>query len=861
MSYSKVKGKLIFNMWAFVIFLLVPFTVFSSEFLRLSFDNGLKVIIAERHRRNLVACQIWVKVGSAYEREGEYGISHFIEHMIFKPTLNYPQGVASIVESFGGTINAFTSVEYTVYHFVVMKEGFKESFKALADSVLNPLFSESEVEKERQVILEEIKRGYDDPQKRFSLRLWKEAFLDHPYGRPVIGFEETVSSFKRDDLARFHQRWYIPSRMSVVIVGDIDPSEAVQLVKETFGHLKEQEKKETSEMSLSLKPQKEEVRVFYEWGSERELLTLAWIIPGISSPLNEAFDLLSEVLGGGRASRLVKALKEEGKLVISLETNSVRLGQGGLFFVRMVPNTKDYARLIEETMRVLQKASSEGFSDEELDRAKKAFFASSFYQRESFDDEAFRLGFFETLFGNAKEADSYLEKIKGLSEKELRKVLSEVLASPPLVGVLGSRRLEISLEESIKELFSPFKRVTFPNGARLILVEDRSLPIVAVNVAFPGGSLYESKEKAGLSRVLANSITRGTKKRSSIQVAEELERMGAILEGFSTREILGLRGKVLSSDFPRFLDLVEEILKYPAFPEDQVEKAKAEQLEALKRQKEILTVWTLHNFRSEFFGDHPYGFNPLGSSETLLNISRKDVVRYWKSRFDPSRMVIVVVGDVDWLYLQKLMFEKFGKLRTKKQKVLLEIPKPIFKGPFCKELKREGINQSHLIIGSLGPSFGASEYYPFSVLSAILEGQGGKIFKRLREDLALGYETFFFYTPYKEAGLWGAYVATSPNRTKEAMEALQGLFSDLRSINEEEIEKAKKYLLGNFEISLQDYLSLCDEILRAELLGVGSTYVQSFPQKIKGVRLEDVRRVIELYCDPNKMSILVVNPS
>jgi len=859
MSFLKLK-KIIFGIWALVTFIFVPFTVFSLEFLRLNLDNGLKVIIAERYRRNLVACQIWVKVGSAYEREGEYGISHFIEHMIFKPTLNYPEGVASIVESFGGTINAFTFLEYTVYHFVVIKEGFEESFKALADSVLNPLFSESELEKERLVILEEIKRKYDDPQKRFFLRLWNEAFLDHPYGRPVIGFEETVSAFKKEDLIRFHQRWYVPSRMSVVIVGDVDHSEVLRLVKEAFGHLKEQKKLEEPAISFSFKPQTKEVRVFYEMGSEREFLTLAWRIPGISSPLNEAFDLISEVLGGGRASRLVKALKEEGKLVISLETNSVRLGQGGLFLIKMVPRTGDYTQLIEEIAKVLKKALLEGFSEEEVDRAKKAFLASSSYQKESFEDEALQLGFFETMFGNAKEAYSYLEKIKGLSERELRKVLSEVLAYPPVVGFLGPKRLEISFEKSIRELFSPIKKVDFPNGVRLIFVEDHSLPIVAINVAFPGGSLYESREKAGLSRVLANSITRGTKKRSSIKVAEELERMGAILEGFSTRESLGLKGKVLSSDFPRFLDLIEEILKYPAFSEDQIEKTKAEQLEALKRQKETLTLWTLLNFRSEFFGDHPYGFNPLGSSETLLNISRKDVIRYWRNLFDPSRMLIVVVGDIDWFYLQKLMFEKFGKLRTKK-KVSFEIPKPVFKGPFCKELKREGINQSHLIIGSLGPSFGAPEFYPFKVFSALLEGQGGKVFKRLREDLALGYDVFFFYTSHKKAGLWGTYVATSPNRVKEAIEALQGLFSDLRFINEEEIEKAKNYLLGNLEISLQDYLSLSDELAKAELLGVGSTYVQDFQQKIKGVKLEDVRRVIELYCDPKKMSILVVNPS
>jgi len=859
MSFLKLKKNLMFSIWVFVTFIFWPFTVFSLEFLRLSLDNGLKAIIAERHRRSLVACQIWVKVGSAYEKEEEYGISHFIEHMIFKPTLNYPQGVASIVESFGGTINAFTSMEYTVYHFVVMKEGFKESFKALVDSILNPIFSESEIEKERQVILEEIKRGYDDPQKRFSLRLWKEAFLDHPYGRPVIGFEESVRAFKREDLIRFHRRWYVPSRMSVVIVGDVEPSEVLKLLKETFGQFEDQKEGKNQEISFPLKSKIEEVRVFYEKGSEREFLTLAWRIPEISLPLSEAFDLLAELLGGGRASRLVKALKEESKLVISVETEFVRLGQGGLFLIEMIPNTKDYTRLIEETMKVLQKASSEGFSEEELDRAKRAFFASSFYQRESFEEEAFRLGFFETLLGDAKEADSYLERLKGLSQRELRKVLSEILTSPPVMGFLGAKLPEENLEKTLKELFSPIKKATLPNGARLIFLQDHSLPIVAINIGFLGGSLYESKEKSGLSRVLANSITRGTKKRSSIEVAEELEKMGAILEGFSTRESMGLRGKVLSSDFPRFLDLLEEVLKYPAFPEDQVEKAKSEQFEALKRQKETLTVWTVQNFRSEFFGDHPYGFNPLGSPESLLKISRKDVMRYWESQFDPSKMVIAVVGDLDWSYLQRLMVDKFGKWRRDKKEGL-ETPKPILKAPFYKELKREGINQSHLLIGGPAPNFGTAEYYPFKVLSALLEGQGGKVFKRLREDLALGYEVFFFYAPHREAGLWGIYVATSPNRVKEAREALQGLFSDLTSLKEEEIEKAKNYLLGNFEISLQDYLSLCDQIARAELLGLGSTYIQSFPQKIKDVKLEEVKKVIELYFDPKKLSILVVNP-
>ncbi len=201
-----------------------------------SFDNGLQTIFEKRERTGVVAAQIWVKVGSKYEDRKIAGITHFIEHLIFKGTEKLKgNAFATRIESLGGTVNAFTSYDNTVYHIIIPKKAFEEGLDLLIESVLHPAFPIDEIEKERKVILEEIKMGEDDPQRKLFNELFSISYQGHPYGRPIIGFDETVKSITRDDIIDYYKAHYTPDNMTVVIVGDFDEKTTKEIVLTTMG--------------------------------------------------------------------------------------------------------------------------------------------------------------------------------------------------------------------------------------------------------------------------------------------------------------------------------------------------------------------------------------------------------------------------------------------------------------------------------------------------------------------------------------------------------------------------------------------------------------------------------------------------
>ena len=200
-------------------------------------DNGLRVVIQEDHFAPVVAIQVWVKAGSADETPDVAGAAHVHEHMIFKGTERRPVGaIAAEVESSGGNINAFTSADHTVYHLVLASRYCRTGLDILADAMHNSSFDPRELEKELQVVMEEWKRGEDSPTSRAATELFRLAYTSHPYGRPVIGFRETVESLNRERVVNFYQRWYHPNNMILVVVGDVDRRAVQRDVHELFAH-------------------------------------------------------------------------------------------------------------------------------------------------------------------------------------------------------------------------------------------------------------------------------------------------------------------------------------------------------------------------------------------------------------------------------------------------------------------------------------------------------------------------------------------------------------------------------------------------------------------------------------------------
>ncbi len=864
LSRSIVKVKVL--LWLVSLLLLLPLRVGAEGVHRLVLENGLRVVLVEDHSRPVVAYQVWVGSGSADESEGEAGVAHLIEHMIFKPTQAYPQGVARLVEGLGGRVNAFTSYEYTVFHLAVSRSHHLEALRALADAVLHPRFDPSELAKEKEVVLEEISMGEDQPRRKFHKRLWRRAFSVHPYGRPVIGYRKTVSSFKRQDLLSFWRRWYVPDNMVVVAVGDLSSSEVQAEIERLFGPLRGRAPRRVRPRE----PFQRSPRALLERGASREYyVDLAFHIPDVKSPDFYPLEVLSAVLTSGRSSRLVRRLKEERALVTSVYSYAFLSRDPGLFVVGASPVPGKVREALDGLLEELRLVARKGVDPEELARAKKGLETSFLYDRETVQGEAETLGYFETILGDARKVAEYLKGLKGVTPDEVRGVARRYFRREGLtLGLMVPGGEGPSEEELLRYAArlgeeGGLRRCRLPNGATLLFLRDPSLPLVGITVAFEGGLRYEEEGKAGLTQLLSKVLTRGTGSRTALEIAEEVDALGARLSAFAGRNSFGIEAEGLSRDFSRLLELVAELVMDPAFPLEELDKAKAEQLAALRRQRDDLSWRAFQAFRSFLFRRHPYRLNPLGTEETIEGISREDLLRYWKAYAVPPRMVLAVVGDLEWEEVRKEVQRAFGPFSGK------GVPPPSVpkeqrpKAPREKRITYGKGEQAHLVLGFLGASIRDEDRFPLEVLGAVLGRQGGRFFRRLRDEMALGYEVFFFVRCDLDPGYLGAYVATSPEKVAKATEGIKGLLREVleRGVTEREVEEAKRYLIGNYQLGLQGVLSLSSTVALNELYGLGGGFFEIYPRRIEAVTARQVAEVARRYIDLQAYTLVVLSPS
>ncbi len=277
-------------------------------------DNGLTVILEENHASTVVSVNVWVKTGSACEAEGEYGLAHVHEHMLFKGTEKRDVGeIARVIESSGGDINAFTSFDETVYYVVIASRFLDTALDVLSDAMQNSTFDPGELDKELEVVVEEIRRGQDSPGRNISEKMFGTAFTEHPYGRPVIGSIESVRSFTREGILEFYKKWYSPENIVLVIVGDFNTADVEGKIEETFGKL---DRKEVAECVIRNEPAQKEMRAFLmDKPLQEGYFSFAYHIPNASNEDTPVMDVLSNILGGGESSRLYRNVKEEKGIV------------------------------------------------------------------------------------------------------------------------------------------------------------------------------------------------------------------------------------------------------------------------------------------------------------------------------------------------------------------------------------------------------------------------------------------------------------------------------------------------------------------------------------------------------------------
>ena len=400
--------------------------------------NGLKVLVKEDHRAPVVVSQVWYKVGSSYEPGGVTGISHMLEHMMFKGTKQYPAGEFSrIIAENGGQENAFTGNDYTAYFQTIEKSRLEICFKLEADRMRNLDLKAEELEKELQVVTEERRMRTDDkPQAKTQEQFNAVAFANSPYKHPVIGWPSDIANYKVEDLQTWYQQWYAPNNATVVVVGDVDAEQVVKLAEQYFADLKPSEIK-------PIKPQDEIEQKGVKKITVKAPAKLPFIMLGYKAPVLKtakpeweayALEVLAGILDGGNGARLSTRLVRGKEIAVSAGAGydmTSRLPE--MFMLEATPaegkTVFDLEYALKQEVYQLQ---TELVSKEELQRIKAQVLANDIYQKDSNFYQAMQIGILETVGLSWKKADEYVHNINQVTAEQVREVARKYLIEDTL---------------------------------------------------------------------------------------------------------------------------------------------------------------------------------------------------------------------------------------------------------------------------------------------------------------------------------------------------------------------------------------------------------------------------------------------
>ena len=844
-------------------------------------DNGLTVLTHVTDAAPVAEFQIWAQAGAADERDHERGVAHFHEHMLFKGTDRRGVGdVAGDIEGAGGRINAYTSFDVTVYHATTPSDQLGVGIDVLCDAVLHSRFEPEEIDREIQVVLEEIRRSDDSPGSVLGNALFEEAFQVHPYRCPILGSAESVSSFDRPKVRGFYERWYVPSNLVVVAAGRFDREELLARVREAFAGLPPGEvtRSRPAEPAQDRRRTRLLTRPFERTGFE-----LAWPSVGLSHPDAPLLDLLAFVLGNGDSSRLVLRVKDELQQVERIDAYSYTPTDPGITSIDLETDAARAADAIASCLREVEALRAGGVSSDELEKARVNFLANEHFERESVSGLAGKLGGFEVTAGGYEAEARYLETVRTATPADLQRVARQYLAPERLTvcGVLPeadanaldeatvARAVERGLEAGRQRFATPravpakgaLESYALDGGARLHVLPRRDVPIVAARAAFRGGLLAEDAASSGLTAFTTSMWLRGTERHSAAGFAQAVESRAAEIDPFSGRSSFGLTLETPSATLDPALDLFCEVLQQPAFEASEHERERRETLAAIERREDRLAQRAFLLFAEHHFREHPYRMPTLGSRDVIEALAPDAVRAHHERLVVQPNLVLAVVGDVDPDALAAGVSARLADLPAGS----FEPPAPPAEDA-PTEIRRAELTkdraQAHLVIGFRGLAVDDDDRFALDVISQLLAGQGGRLFLELRDKQGLAYTVNASSVEGVAPGYFVTYIATTPERLEEAR---TGLLTELDRLLQsppgaDELERARRYLTGNFVIDQQRNAAHAAQIALNDLYGLGPDQSSRYVERIEAVTAEEALRVARRIVKLDAYTEAVVKP-
>jgi len=845
---------------------------------RTRLNNGLTVLVRENHNAPVVAIQIWVDAGSADEKDSQRGLAHFHEHMLFKGTKQRAVGeIAKAIEGAGGDINAWTSFDHTVYHVVLASRFFDLGLEVLVDAVTNPVFDAQEIEREKKVVLEEIKQTRDSPERWISDLLFSSVYQVHPYQHPILGTEKSVSSITRKKLTAFFRQHYVPGNMTLLVSGDIKTKNVLRKLGKLFPG-----KKATAQKAIAkpIEPQQRKARLKIIRDDVKEAhFTLGWHIPGLADSDVPALDVLALVLGQGESSRLNLRIRQGKNLVNDIYAYTYTPQDPGVFVVGGSCKAGQTARALKQIATEISKFASALIDKNELSKAKTMIESEALYSQETVEGITRRLGYNQVLTGDPNYGDIYLNRVLAVTLEDVKRVAAKYLTHQNLTAIVmlpdkQAKSLNVAkLKKTLKPALAAKKsgsaqpakdivRVKIKGGPVVIIQEDHTNQLVSFRAVYLGGVRYENKANNGINNYLASMITKGTKTKTAREIATQIDALAGFMEGFSGRNTFRMRADFPSKNLDKALMLFCDCLLRPAFDENEIKRERELILQEIQGREDNLAGLAFDLFYKTLFKSHPYGLPSAGTRQSIVSLTKQDLKKYFTRYFSANQLVLSIVGDLDPEHVIKQIRGQFrsaaSKTRYRPPTIPLE-PRP---KSIRLSTKTRSRAQAHIVLGFMGSTLSSKDRYSLEILMAVLAGQGGRLFVELRDQMSLAYSVSGLSLEGIEPGYVAVYLACDPKRVTEAIAQIKKQLERISKemITAKELSRAKRYLIGIQAISLQRASARAASLAFNELYGLGYLSYRDYPDRVQSVSREDVRRVARKFLTLDAYSLAIVQP-
>ncbi|WZO98704.1 pitrilysin family protein [Isosphaeraceae bacterium EP7] len=859
--------------------------------------NGLDVILHEDHTTPVVGVNLWYKVGSKDEKTGRTGFAHLFEHLMFQGSKHHDSEYFGPIEKVGAQINGSTNTDRTNYFETLPSNALELALWLESDRMgfLLPALTQAKLDNQRDVVKNERRQRIDNVPYGQSMEKMLEALYPpgHPYHHSVIGSMADLSAASLDDVSAFFRTYYVPNNASLTLAGDFQPEEAKRLIEKYFGPIPRGP--DVAKLAPNVPKLDAPKHLMMTDRVALARAQLSWPTVPVGHPDEAALDVLASVLGQlDKENRLFLALMYDKQLaagVSAFHPTSALTGVFGVSITARPKNTLDDLVAIADAE--IKRLQEQGPTADEVRKAQAGTESGLIIGLQSATRKADFLNANNVNYGDPLAYKAELARLFAVTPADVQRVAKTYLTanrvrldvnpgaptvrapevavdrdkqspvnSPPAVAAATTFDRSVMPKVEGNPTFTPPKveRRKLSNGLELLVAERHGLPIVSMNLVVRGGGVLAPAGKEGLAELAADLMTEGTKTRDTLKLAGELSEIGASLGANGGLEASSLSMTTLTKHQDKALELFTDVLLNPTFPEKELVRLRNQKLAALMRRADSAEGIAGVVFPRLLYGtDHPYG--RTDSPKSVRDLSRDDVVAIYKSLFVPNNTALIVVGDITPDAAVEALEKALAGWKSGEAPAHT-LPEPPAAKPGIYLVDKPEAAQSVLVVGEVGVPRSTPDYFPLTVMNAILGGQfSSRINLNLREEKGYTYGARSGFDFRLGAG---PFQATAPVQTAVTKEALSELHRELTEIagtrpaTEKELTFAKDRLVKGFPARFETNGGVAATLADLFIYGLPADYFATYQPNVEAVNGTDVTRVAKSYVNTGRMAILVV---